>query len=51
MARYTVEAPDGRRVTIEGDSEPTESDRAAMFDRYKEQPNPLEGKDVIAVHV
>ena len=29
--------------------EPTEDDRAAMFERYKEQPNPLEGKDVLVV--
>ena len=29
--------------------EPTEADRAAMFERYKEQPNPLAGKDVIVV--
>ncbi|WP_157648693.1 hypothetical protein [Thiobacillus denitrificans] len=31
--------------------EPTTDDRAAMLERYKAQPNPLEGKDVIAVHV
>lgn len=31
MARYTVEAPDGRRVTIEGDSQPTESDLEDIF--------------------
>lgn len=31
--------------------EPTKEDRAAMFERYKALPNPLEGKDVIAVHV
>ena len=29
--------------------EPTDSDRAAMLERYMAQPNPLEGKDVIAV--
>ena len=29
--------------------EPTKEDRAAMFERYKAQPNPLDGKDVIAV--
>lgn len=29
--------------------EPSEEDRAAMFERYKAQPNPLEGKEVIAV--
>lgn len=29
--------------------EPTEEDRKAMFDRYMEQPNPLEGKDVMVV--
>lgn len=28
---------------------PTDSDRQAMIKRYKAQPNPLEGKDVIAV--
>ena len=27
----------------------TEEDRAAMFERYKAQPNPLEGKEVIVV--
>lgn len=26
--------------------EPTPADRAAMFERYKAQPNPLEGKEV-----
>lgn len=31
--------------------EPTADDRAAMFDRYKAQPNPLEGKSVVAVQV
>lgn len=31
--------------------EPTDSERAAMFERYKEQPNPMEGKEVIAVQV
>ena len=31
--------------------EPTNEDRAAMFERYKALPNPLEGKDVIAVQV
>ena len=31
--------------------EPTADDRAAMFERYKAQPNPLEGKAVIAVQV
>lgn len=31
--------------------EPTDADRSEMFERYKAQPNPLEGKDVIAVHV
>ena len=31
--------------------EPTADDRAAMFERYKAQPNPLEGRGVIAVHV
>jgi len=31
--------------------EPTAEDRLAMFERYKAQPNPLEGKDVIAVQV
>lgn len=30
---------------------PTEADRAEMFERYKAQPNPLEGKDVIAAQV
>ena len=29
--------------------EPSDADRAAMFERYKAQPNPLEGKTVIAV--
>lgn len=29
--------------------EPTETDRAAMFAAYKAQPNPLDGKDVVAV--
>jgi hypothetical protein len=29
--------------------EATEQDRAAMFERYKAQPNPLEGKPVVAV--
>lgn len=29
--------------------EPTEAERAAMFGRYKAQPNPLAGKTVIAV--
>lgn len=29
--------------------EPTLGDRAAMFERYAAQPNPLEGKDVIAI--
>lgn len=31
MARYTIEAPDGRKVTIEGDSEPTEADLEDIF--------------------
>lgn len=31
--------------------EPTTDDRTAMFEHYKAQPNPLEGKDVIAVQV
>ncbi len=31
--------------------EPTADDRAAMFDRYSAQPNPLEGKNVIVVQV
>jgi hypothetical protein len=31
--------------------EPTAAERAAMFERYKAQPNPLEGRGVIAVHV
>ncbi|MES9841183.1 MAG: hypothetical protein ABW134_11575 [Candidatus Thiodiazotropha endolucinida] len=30
---------------------PTKEDRTAMFERYKQMPNPLEGKDVITVHV
>lgn len=29
--------------------EPTADDRAAMFERYKAQPNPLDGRDVIVV--
>ncbi len=32
MAQYTVEAPDGRQVTIEGDSAPTEQDLQQVFD-------------------
>ena len=31
--------------------EPTELDRAVMFDRYKTMPNPLQGKKVIALKV
>jgi hypothetical protein len=31
--------------------ESTAADRAAMFERYKAQPNPLEGKEVITVQV
>ena len=31
--------------------EPTESDRAEMFDRYKAMTSPLEGKKVIAMKV
>lgn len=31
--------------------EPTEEDREAMLNRYKEMPNPIEGKDVVAVQV
>lgn len=31
--------------------EPTAEDRDAMFERYKAQPNPLEGKTVIPVVV
>ena len=31
--------------------EPTADDRVAMFERYKAQPNPLEGKEVIAEQV
>jgi hypothetical protein len=31
--------------------ESTAEDRAAMFERYKAQPNPLEGKEVITVQV
>lgn len=31
--------------------EPTAEDRTAMFERYKAQPNPLEGKGVIVVQV
>lgn len=30
--------------------EPSKEDRAAMFERYRAQPNPLAGKQVIAVH-
>lgn len=30
---------------------PTDADRAAMFELYKAQPNPLDGKAVIAVQV
>lgn len=30
---------------------PTKEDRAAMFERFKAMPNPLEGKKVIAVYV
>jgi len=30
---------------------PTKADQKAMLDRYSEMPNPLEGKDVIAVQV
>lgn len=30
---------------------PTEADRAAMFERYAEQPNPLAGKRVIVASV
>lgn len=37
MARYTVEAPDGRRVTIEGDSEPTEADLQDVFSSLPEE--------------
>lgn len=29
--------------------EPTKEDREAMFERYKAQPNPLAGKEVLAV--
>ena len=29
--------------------EPTPEDRAAMLERYKSQPNPLDGKDVLVV--
>lgn len=29
--------------------EPTEEDRVAMFERYRAQPNPLHGKEVIEV--
>lgn len=36
MAKYTVEAPDGRRVTLEGDSEPTESDLNDIFSSLPE---------------
>lgn len=32
-------------------SPPSEADRAAMFERYAEQPNPLAGKEVITVTV
>jgi hypothetical protein len=31
--------------------EPTEADRAAMFERFKAMPNPLDDKEVIAVQV
>lgn len=31
--------------------EPTKEDRAAMFELYKAQPNPLVGKNVVAVQV
>ncbi len=31
--------------------ESTDEDRAAMFERYKAQPNPLAGKEVIAVQI
>ena len=31
--------------------EPTDDDRTAMTKRYMAQPNPLAGKDVIAVHI
>jgi hypothetical protein len=30
---------------------PTAEDRAAMFERYKAMPNPLAGKEVIAVQI
>jgi hypothetical protein len=41
-------------VTHTGEYElpdPTAEDRSAMFERYKAQPNPLEGKDVIVAVV
>lgn len=44
---------DGYDSTHKGEyalREPTAADRAAMLERYKGQPNPLEGKDVVAVH-
>ena len=31
--------------------EPTTEDRAAMFELFKQMPNPLEGKDVVAVQL
>ena len=31
--------------------DPTTEDRVAMLERYKAQPNPLEGKDVIVAQV
>ena len=31
--------------------EPTDADRKSMFERYKAQPNPLDGKNVVVVQV
>jgi len=38
MKQYTIEAPDGRQVTIEGDREPTEADMQEIFSTLP-QPN------------
>lgn len=37
MAQYTIEAPDGRQVTIEGDSEPTEQDLEQIFSQLPQK--------------
>lgn len=41
MPRYTVQSPDGRKITLEGDSEPTEKDLDGIFASLPVKENPI----------